>query len=190
MPAKTNAQRIAKAISSLTDLSYAQALEVIRSNGRNTGTAAMLKDQPKPNSVVAAEPGAVCDLCSAPAVTCDLDVDTDDDSGFRCATCPPAEQRTPLPVAGSKSENLSASTREPTDPLYVLAWSGGYEDPLYDALATREAAVELLIKYAADCKEGEDTIDVLQIDPVTLKLTQVELTEEEQARAHRARDSE
>lgn len=61
--------------------------------------------------------------------------------------------------------------------LWVIVWTGGYEAPSYSVKSNKTEAFELAQKWAMDAKEGEDTIDVLEINSETCEIRRVEWEE-------------
>lgn len=68
-----------------------------------------------------------------------------------------------------------AGTQAATVPeVFLVVWSGGYDAPQYGARATEDEAWALAGEWAADIKEGEDTIDVLRLDTATMAVERLE----------------
>lgn len=62
--------------------------------------------------------------------------------------------------------------------LYIVTWAGGYDVPSYVATRSEDEAFEIAARWMLDAREGEDTIDVLELDTDTLRMARLEAPDE------------
>jgi len=77
-------------------------------------------------------------------------------------------------IANHIDEVAYATNNACRNPIYIVAWTGGYEAPSYHAFMTENEAMRQAEEWWADADQDADSLDVLRINPNDMTITRVE----------------